>query len=52
MTLKDIVESDEVTAQVKTMVLWTLKGAVVIGAFLFLEKLLGFGFELQVGLGL
>jgi len=52
MVLKKIKESERVEAVIEDIAHWTLKGALIIGAFLFLEKILGFGFDLQVYLGL
>lgn len=52
MVLDRLKNSEKIGATVEDMAYWTLKGAIIIGAFLFLEKLLGFGFDLSVSLGL
>lgn len=52
MVLETLKNSEKINNTIEDMTHWILKGALFIGAFLFLEKLLGFGFELSVNLGL
>ena len=52
MVLETLKNSEKINGTIEDMTYWVLKGALVIGAFLFLEKLLGFGFDLSVSLGL
>ena len=52
MVLQKVKDSEKINKAVEDMVYWVVRGAFVIGAFLFLEKLLAFSFDLQVNLGL
>lgn len=52
MVLEQLKGSDKIADTIEDATYWLLRGAFVIGAFLFLEKLLGLGFDLSVHLGL
>lgn len=52
MVLAKVKESEKIANTIESMTDFIIKGAFVLGVLLFLEKIVGLGFDINIGLGL